>query len=88
MKSQSSDYLKLVSWTWPPYSPDLNQIEHLGNVVKQEIYFINEHPKTLQQLCDAIMLKWTEIPEKSSQHLIESSSEGKKGSNFIRARCT
>ncbi len=43
---------------WPPQSPDLNPIEHLWDVVEQEICIMDAQPTNLQQLCDAIMSIW------------------------------
>ncbi len=64
--SQSSNHLRLFSWTWheftllkwPPQSPDLNPIEHLWDVVEREICIIDVQPTNLQQLRDAIMPIW------------------------------
>ncbi len=78
--SQSSNHLRLVSWTWqlvtllkwPPQSPDLNLIEHLWDVVEREIHIMNVQPTNLQQLCDAIMSIWTKISEECFQLLVES----------------
>ncbi len=63
LMSQSSNHLRLVSWTWqcvhllkwPPQSSDLNPIEHLWDVVEQEIHIMDVQPTNLQQLRDAIM---------------------------------
>ncbi len=52
---------------WAPQSPDLNPIEHLWDVVEQEICIMD-----VQQLCDAIMSIWTKISEECFQHLVES----------------
>ncbi len=78
--SQSSNHLRLVSWTWQwvhftqmsPQSPDLNPIEHLWDVVEREIHIMNVQTTNLQQLCDAIMSIWTKISEECFQHLVES----------------
>ncbi len=43
---------------WPPQSPDLNQIEHLWDVVDREIHIMDVQPTNLQQLRDAIMSIW------------------------------
>ncbi len=57
---------------WPPQSPDLNPIEHLWDVVEQEIHIMDVQSTNLQQLCDAIMTIWTKISEECFQHLVES----------------
>ncbi len=57
---------------WPPQSPDLNPIEHLWDVVEQEIRIMDVQPTNLQQLRDAIMSIWTNISEECFQHLVES----------------
>ncbi len=57
---------------WPPQSPDLNPIEHLWDVVEQEIHIMDVQPTNLQKLCDAILSIWTNISEECFQHLVES----------------
>ncbi len=57
---------------WPPQSPDLNPIEHLWDVVEQEIRITNVQPTKLQQQRDAIVSIWTKISEECFQHLVES----------------
>ncbi len=57
---------------WPPQSPDLNQIEHLLDVVKRESSIMDVQPTNLQQLRDAIMSIWTKISEECFQNLVES----------------
>ncbi len=47
----------------PPQSPDLNSIEHLWDVVEQEICIMDVQPSNLKQLRDAIMSIWTKISE-------------------------
>ncbi len=41
---------------WPPQSPDLNPIEHLWDVVEQEIRIMDVQPAKLQQLHDIEMI--------------------------------
>ncbi len=59
----------------PPQSPDLNPIEHLWDVVEQEICIMDVQLTNLQQLCDAIMSIWTKISEECFQHLVESATK-------------
>jgi len=40
---------------WSLQSSDFNPIEHLWNVVEQEIRIMDDQPGNLQQSCDAIM---------------------------------
>ncbi len=56
----------------PPQSPDLNPVEHLWDVVEQEIHIMDVQPTNLQPLCDAIMSIWTKISEECFQNLVES----------------
>ncbi len=57
---------------WPPQSPDLNPIEHLWDVVEQEIHIMDVQPTNLQQIRDAIMSIWTNISEVCFQYIVES----------------
>ncbi len=63
---------EFTSLKWPPQSPDLNPIEHLWNVVEREIRIMDVQPTNMQQLCDAILSKWTKISEECFQHIVES----------------
>jgi len=40
---------------WPTQSSDLNPIEHLWDVVEQELHALYVHPTNLHQLQDAIL---------------------------------
>ncbi len=60
----------------PPQAPDLNPIQHIWDVVQQEIHIMDVQPTYLQQLHDAIMSIWTKISEECLQHLFESGSDG------------
>ncbi len=63
---------ELTLLKWPPQSPDLNPIEHLWDVVEQDIRIMDVQLTNLQQLRDAIMSIWTKISEECFQHLVES----------------
>jgi len=55
-----------------PQSPDLKPIEHLLDVVEQELRALDVHPTNLHQLQDAILSIWTNISEECFQQLVES----------------
>ncbi len=57
---------------WPPQLPDLNPIEHIWDVVDQEIRIMDVQPTNLKQLRDTIMSIWTKTSEECFQHLVES----------------
>jgi len=63
---------------WPPQSPDLNPIEHLWDVVEQELHALDVlhalNPTNLHQLQDAILSIWVNISKECFQHLAESMS--------------
>ncbi len=69
---------------WPPQSPDLNPIEHLWDVVEQEIHIMDVQLTNLQQLRDAIMSIWTKIFDDCFQHLVESITQIIKA--FLKAK--
>uniref|UniRef100_A0A674NAZ2 Tc1-like transposase DDE domain-containing protein n=1 Tax=Takifugu rubripes TaxID=31033 RepID=A0A674NAZ2_TAKRU len=57
---------------WPPRSPDLNPIEHLWDIMFR---FIRRHqvdPQTVQELSDALVQIWEEIPQDTICLLIRS----------------
>ncbi len=60
---------------WPPQSPDLIPIEHLWDVVEQEIHIMDVQPTNLLQLRDAIMSIWIRISEECFQHLVKCHEE-------------
>ena len=48
---------------WPSRSPDLNPIENLWNIMYLCIRHRQVAPQTVQELTDALILVWEEIPQ-------------------------
>uniref|UniRef100_A0A8C4X2W4 Tc1-like transposase DDE domain-containing protein n=1 Tax=Erpetoichthys calabaricus TaxID=27687 RepID=A0A8C4X2W4_ERPCA len=57
---------------WPPFSPDLNPIEHLWGIMFRSIQYHQVAPQTVQELSDALVQIWEEIPQDTIHHLIRS----------------
>jgi transposase len=55
---------------FPPYSPDLNPIEHIWSRMKDRVQ--NRHPKDLEELKRAISWEWLDINEEECKHLADS----------------
>ena len=57
---------------WPPYSPDLNLIEHVWKWIKD--YIAANYAENLSKsvLIDAIQAAWATIPEEFLENLIDS----------------
>jgi len=47
-------------------------IEHLWDLVEQELHALDVHPTNLHQLQDAILLIWANISKECFQRLVES----------------
>lgn len=56
-------------------SANLNPIEHLWNVVEQEIHIMHVQLTNLGHLCNAVMLIWTKTCEECTQRLLECMSQ-------------
>jgi transposase len=64
---------------WPPYSPDLNPIEHVWAMLKE---YVNDHFPHLEEmgnsqdnfnvLCDAIEQAWNALDQNKIDDLIRS----------------
>ena len=55
---------------WPARSPDLNPIEHIWDIMSRSIHQRHVAPQTVQELADALVQVWEEIPQETIRHLI------------------
>ncbi|KAI4872592.1 hypothetical protein NFI96_002177 [Prochilodus magdalenae] len=58
--------------SWPPNSPDLNPIEHLWDVLEQQIQAAASPPRSSQDLKDLLLTAWSQIPQDTFRALVES----------------
>jgi len=71
--------------TWPPNSPDLNQIEHLWDVLNKQVQSMEAPPRNLQDLKDLLLTSWCQIPQHTFRGLVECFGS-KRGTNTILGR--
>ena len=57
---------------WPPYSPDLNPIEHLWDNLGSAVNDLQPRPHTVQTLEQALLQCWLAIPPELICRLIQS----------------
>uniref|UniRef100_A0A8K9X002 Tc1-like transposase DDE domain-containing protein n=1 Tax=Oncorhynchus mykiss TaxID=8022 RepID=A0A8K9X002_ONCMY len=69
---------------WPDRSPDLNPIEHIWDIMSRSIHQRHVAPQTVQELADALVQVWEEIPQETIRHLIRSMP--RRCREFIQAR--
>uniref|UniRef100_A0A8C7SD56 Tc1-like transposase DDE domain-containing protein n=1 Tax=Oncorhynchus mykiss TaxID=8022 RepID=A0A8C7SD56_ONCMY len=69
---------------WPARSPDLNPIEHIWDIMSRSIHQRHVAPQTVQELADALVHVWEEIPQETIHHLIRSMP--RRCREFIQAR--
>ncbi|CAK1587683.1 unnamed protein product [Parnassius mnemosyne] len=72
------DYLQEVDipvMHWPARSPDLNPIEHLWDDLKRRVRARDSAPTTLQELQDAVLEGWEQIPQEAVATLVRSMKE-------------
>ena len=58
--------------SWPALSPDLSPIEHLWDELGRRVRHRQNPPETLQELGDALVHEWNNIPQAFIQRLIGS----------------
>lgn len=78
------DEVQIQRLDWPPYSPDLNPIEHMWEQLKRRIRRRNPVPSTIEQLRFAAQYEWNAIPQEYIQTLL--SSMPRRMQAVIRAR--
>uniref|UniRef100_A0A9J7YAI0 Transposase n=1 Tax=Cyprinus carpio carpio TaxID=630221 RepID=A0A9J7YAI0_CYPCA len=57
---------------WPAHSPELNPVEHIWVIMSRSIHQRHVAPQTVQELADALVQVWEEIPQETIRHLIRS----------------
>ncbi|GFX39022.1 transposable element Tcb1 transposase [Trichonephila clavipes] len=57
---------------WPAYSPDLNPIEHVRDVLGRRIAARLHHPENTQQLKQMLIEEWVLLPQEMLHQLVQS----------------
>ena len=55
---------------WPPFSPDMNPIEHLWDEVERRMK--TQHPKNVKELKEALLRVWNSIGQDVLKKLVDS----------------
>jgi transposase len=63
---------EMETLAWPPFSPDLNPIEHVWYLIKGVVQKMKPRPMTLPSLKDAIRKAWLEYDHNIMNRLVES----------------
>ncbi|GFX01475.1 DDE_3 domain-containing protein [Trichonephila clavipes] len=80
---QSEDITRM---DWPAYSPDLNPIEHVWDMLDRRIAARQPSPTCLPELRRALLDEWCNIPQDQIDSLILSMP--RRPPNPVRASCT
>lgn len=68
-----TDYLRdaeIERMDWPPYSPDMNPIEHVWDMLHRAIQRRPNVPSTIPELREAAIEEWQNLPQEDINHLI------------------
>lgn len=57
---------------WPALSPDINPIEHMWDALQRRLSALPVQPTTRQELIDALVAEWREIPVATVNNLLRS----------------
>ena len=60
---------------WPPQSPDLNPIEQIWAIMKQELYTQKSFPKNKNELVESFFTIWNNLKPKLLENLSDSIPE-------------
>ncbi|KAK3561315.1 hypothetical protein QTP86_030620, partial [Hemibagrus guttatus] len=72
VQEQVDEYNELKVLTWPPKFPDLNPIEHLWDVLNEQVRSMETPPCNLQDLKDLQLTSWCQIQQYTFRDLVES----------------
>lgn len=59
-------------WSTPPYSPDLNCIEHAWAELRRRLSLVEPRPRNIDELWEAAQQVWDEIPASFFKKLVRS----------------
>lgn len=57
---------------WPARSPDMNPIEHVWDMLKRRVRTLPNPPETLNDLKNALVTVWEEIPQVEIKNILQS----------------
>ncbi|GFU34860.1 transposable element Tcb2 transposase [Trichonephila clavipes] len=60
----------ITRMAWPAYSSDLNNIEHVWDVLKKRIEERLHHPENTQQLKQMLIEEWALLPQEMLHQLV------------------